>query len=233
MATNEETKLIYPASTAAIETSASQITLYNPAGSTVGVVSNTQVSLTRNGTPFLSQTATDTKLADSNGNDIIGATFDSTNLSNNTITISRGGANTTLEQSSTSTTLYHSGGDVVLNYNLADTGATIIHTLNLYAYGNDCLVVTCDENDTNNCDLLLARAGHNNILYQDRLTTTLSDSNGQAVLSATTTTQTLRSDNLRLNNCPTATTGTAIYVKGSDGLVKAISPADLKTLLGI
>jgi len=240
-------QLIYTGGTVAIDTTGDVITLKNVSGTSVGVISNSQLSLSRNGHYVLYQGVNDTYLYSADGYRLIYSHYDGSTMDNNTLTISRSGSIDVLNQSKTSMSVYDSTGSQIL-YAYCD-GNTVNNILilsrgsqndvlsqNTYdthisdSTGSDFIYVHSETNTASN-SIDISRGGNNDLLYQDATTTTLSNSAGTAILTATTSAQTLLASSLSLTSAPTTTTAASVYVKGTDGKLKEITIAALKALL--
>ncbi|MDR3706611.1 MAG: hypothetical protein P4L28_11990 [Paludibacteraceae bacterium] len=149
---------------------------------------NTRLSLARGNYDYilnvLTQDKNDMILFDSNNTAFLTTHYDGSNTANNTLTLSRGGENNVLTQDKTTTNLISSDGDTILNYNRSTNGTTQIDTLNLYLEGNDIITASCKTTDSNESGISISRAGHNEILTQDKSYTYLNDSDGTRILIA-------------------------------------------------
>jgi len=195
------TQLIYTNGNVAIDTTNNQLTFNDSTGSEYGHVNGTELIFSRDGNyTFLQQDAHYTYIYDSIGNNTLTTYYDGLAPINSTILLSRSGYSNVLNQTKNETYLYDSDSSSVLHAHWESTNA--------------------------NNTLTLSRGAHNNILTQDATTTALSNSAGTAILTATTSAQTLLASSLTLSDTPSTTTKTDVayvYVEGTDGKLKKVS----------
>jgi len=195
-------QLIYNSGAVAIDTTGDVITLKNLSGTSVGVISNSQLSLSRNTVCVLSQNATDTILSDSAGSSFLTAQYDGSDLANNVLCLYRGDQ-TLLSQNKNYTSLSDShNDDIVCAYydgtTIANNKITISRgnandvlyqdKINTYLYntqGNDILKSVYDGTTGANNTLILSRGGCNEVLSQTKTYTSLNDQEGESFIYAT------------------------------------------------